>query len=357
MRRSWLGACLVVCSLGGPTVWPSVASGCGGWLESPTPGLSTQSQLLGISEITPTDVWAVGLTNSPVPGASLAEHFSGSSWSVVSPATAGFLWSVDGAAANDVWAVGDIGSFEHWNGAAWSSVAIPLPKGGSEPVLRDVESVSATDVWAVGWYTANGTGKTLVEHWDGTSWTRIASPNQGRRISTQLWGVAVRSGSDVWVVGRYVKAGEYTFSAHWNGSSWSTPAMPASPSTSETYLGNVVTVGTAGTWAVGSSGNAGALVERYSAGAWHIVTAVADVDFLHGLLAFAPKNIYASGSKGGEPIVEHWDGTMWSAVPTPTVLPAANGLWSLDGASPTDIWGAGDQGGTPSPQTLVEHYC
>jgi len=336
----------------------TAAMACGGWAVVPTPSLTTASQLLGIAEIGPGDVWAVGLTNSPFPGAPLAEHWDGAAWSVVptAPGASGFLWAVDGAVSDDAWAVGDTGTIEHWNGTAWSNVAIPLPSGASHPFLRDVHAVSSTDVWAVGWYTASATEKTLVLHWNGSSWSRIPSPIQAKRVATEFWGVAVRSDTDVWAVGRYVKNGEFTFSAHWNGSSWSKPTMPASPSTQDTYLGQVVTVGTAGAWAVGTSGS-GDLIERYANGGWQIVTGLTGVGGLHGLLAFGPANIYASGGSNGEPVAEHWNGASWSGVATPAVPPGENGLFDLDGQSGTDLWGAGDQGGTGGVQTLVEHAC
>jgi hypothetical protein len=338
-------------------VRPEAALACPGWAVQATPNpASGPSQLLGIGEVSPTDVWAVGLTNTPSPGAPLAEHFNGTSWSIVPTASAsGWLWAVDGAASNDVWAGGD-GVLERWRGSSWSRVTIPLPRGASSPVVRDIDVVSANDVWAVGWYTKS-VERTLVLHWNGSSWSRIASPNQGRRISTELWGIAVRSASDVWTVGGYLNRGEFTYSAHWNGTGWTKPAMPASPSTQETYLGQVATVGTAGAWAVGSSGS-GPLIERFQAGAWHIVAGVAGVDFLHGLIAFSATNVYASGGDAGEPAVEHWNGTSWNAVTTPSVPPGANGLWDLDGTAGTDLWAAGDQGdGSGGLSTLVEHAC
>src|SRR5215203_5937709 len=48
--------------------------------------------------------------------------------------------------------------------------------------LNDVEVLSATDAWAVGFITPIGSGaqaQTLIQHWDGTSWHRVPSPNPG----------------------------------------------------------------------------------------------------------------------------------------------------------------------------------
>ena len=55
--------------------------------------------------------------------------------------------------------------------AAWSVVPSPSP-GPSVNDLNGVASVSANDVWAVGdFINASGSKQTLIEHWDGTSWS------------------------------------------------------------------------------------------------------------------------------------------------------------------------------------------
>src|SRR5437764_621866 len=54
----------------------------------------------------------------------------------------------------------------------WSVVSSPNV-GTSSNVLNGVAVVSANDVWAVGYYS----GGTLIEHWDGTSWSVVPSPN------------------------------------------------------------------------------------------------------------------------------------------------------------------------------------
>src|SRR5262249_52884764 len=80
-----------------------------------------------------------------------------SGWRIVPrPAIAwGELIGVAALGPSDAWAVGDRfvnGVFrplaERWNGAAWSSVAIPAQ--GSFDELRAVAMVSSSDVWAVG---------------------------------------------------------------------------------------------------------------------------------------------------------------------------------------------------------------
>jgi hypothetical protein len=62
-----------------------------------------------------------------------------------------YLHAVDAVAANDVWAVGDNGYHQHWNGATWSQVAGPYPGLGGR--FNGVAAASSSDVWAVGYFT------------------------------------------------------------------------------------------------------------------------------------------------------------------------------------------------------------
>ena len=63
-------------------------------------------------------------------------------------------------------------------------------------------AVSASDVWAVGSYGSGGTNRTLIEHWNGTAWTRAPSPNLSSS-SNILFGIDATSASNIWAVGQY----------------------------------------------------------------------------------------------------------------------------------------------------------
>ena len=91
---------------------------------------------------------------------------------------------------------------EHWDGSAWSVVSSPNA-GTSHNYLNGVAAVSANDVWAVGYYV-NGSNvdQTLVEHWNGSAWSVVSSPNAGTG-DNDLYGVAAVSATDVWAVGYY----------------------------------------------------------------------------------------------------------------------------------------------------------
>ena len=81
-------------------------------------------------------------------------------------------------------------------------VASPTP-GTFDNFLNGVTVTSAGNAWAVGDYSNSTTdSETLILHWNGRTWTRVASPNPGG-ASNKLWAVAAASASNAWVVGSF----------------------------------------------------------------------------------------------------------------------------------------------------------
>jgi hypothetical protein len=88
------------------------------------------------------------------------------------------------------------------NCGSWNVVSSPNIGTGQNQLLG-MTAISATDVWAVGDYTNSlGYEQTLTEHWDGTSWSVVSSPNVGTGYN-YLEGVAAVSANNVWAVGEY----------------------------------------------------------------------------------------------------------------------------------------------------------
>ena len=70
--------------------------------------------------------------------------------------------------------------------------------------LTGVAASSASSAWAVGSYSNGKARQTLILRWNAKakSWTRVPSPNPGRRGSRQqLTSVAIVSAKDAWAVG------------------------------------------------------------------------------------------------------------------------------------------------------------
>ena len=181
--------------------------------------------------------------------------------------TSNYLNGVSALASNDVWAVGNYvnGSnngqtlVEHWDGTAWS--VVPSPNvGASTNELSALSALTINDVWAVG-YFENGTARqALIEHWNGAVWSVIASPNPGAGGSW-LFGVSALTNNDAWAVGyQYNGSNDQTLLEHWNGSAWNVVTSSNLGATAE--LIGVAAVSAGDVWAVGYYDNAGSSTDQ-----------------------------------------------------------------------------------------------
>ncbi len=303
------------------------------------------SSLSAAAAIASNDMWAAGdVSSSSGATQTLAEHFDGTSWSVVpTPALNAEFSGVAGAASNDVWAVGDLSTgtsffsintlIEHWDGTSWSVVSSPKLHEGSS--LRAVTAPATNNAWAVGFAASpSGSASALVEHWDGTSWSIVSSPAFTNLVG--VTGVSADSISDVWALADV--AGGGLTSLHWNGQSWSqipTPPLrfggvdtPAALSPS-----NVWAVGTGpGTPTGGCSAHPSELIEHWDGTSWSVSPSVnpfpCQNDSMLGVAAVAASNVWAVGAGAG-PFTEHWDGTSWTLVSTPDEAALLAGMTAL----------------------------
>ncbi|MGH2636314.1 MAG: hypothetical protein ACRDHU_09265, partial [Actinomycetota bacterium] len=144
------------------------------------------------------------------------------------------LWGVDALSPTSAWAVGhaDTGTLptrrpvvQRWNGASWASTPSPLPPGGGE--LRDVDALSSSSAWAVGFTNSSVGFDTLIERWNGSTWGIVPSPNVGAQ--NHLLGVRAFSTNDAWAVGSHNVPGTLNFATlvmRWDGSRWSLVPSP-----------------------------------------------------------------------------------------------------------------------------------
>ena len=202
----------------------------------------------GVAAVASDDVWAVGSddTVSPRP---LIEHWDGARWTVVPTdhiASAYDLLAVSAVSATDIWAVG-YGKTAHWDGSTWT--AVRRPKVGLISALLGVDALSSSDVWAVG-YSFDETGEhALIEHWDGRRWSIVPS-RDGSGGQGFLSGVAAVGHGDVWAVGRDDESPTRPLIEHWDGSGWSVASSTAS--LEGQLFGVGVTDDTGEVWAAGA---------------------------------------------------------------------------------------------------------
>jgi hypothetical protein len=96
--------------------------------------------------------------------------------------------------------------------------------------LGRVAATSDGSAWAVG-CSACGTGRTLILRWNGTTWTRVPSPDPG--TSCAFLGVAAVSDGSAWAVG-WIGNGSSTSPTstrtlilRWNGAAWTRTRVPS----------------------------------------------------------------------------------------------------------------------------------
>ncbi len=288
---------------------------------------------------------------------SIIEHFNGVSWSLVpnpNPHDVDRLDGISADSASDVWAVGQSDTndgvtfplVEHFNGVSWSAVSVVNP--GTQIVLRGVAALSPTNVWIVGFTnTTNTPQATVIEHFDGTAWSIVPSPSPGIRGSL-LAAITAVSPTDIWAVGSATVQGngyvvEQSLTEHWNGTSWS---VVATPSTGEGNLVGVSASSSTDVWAVGDA-DINQLIEHWNGARWSVVTAPAPYNTsLNAVTALGPNDAWAVGngdfSGSPLPLLEHWDGSAWSVASSPLGAEHGelNGVASLPGGL---VWAVGDQ--------------
>jgi hypothetical protein len=261
----------------------------------------------------------------------------------------------------------------------------PCPQGTPDhlihPPKTDLLSVaasSAREAWSVGYYTdgANTVEHTLVDHWDGRTWSTMVTPNTDCGVSNVLRSVASSSATNVWAVGIH-SDGYYNIAPlteHWDGSSWSIVATPAVPGR-DGELSAVAVIDSADAWAVGSyvinDKDPQTLTEHWDGRAWAVVPSPnqAGVESsLRAIVATNSRDVWAGGRKGTfipqVPLLLHWNGVSWSTVSGAPPPPEMFGRWEgadvlgLSASGPRDVWAVGsffDLAGSGA-YTLAEHW-
>ncbi len=308
---------------------------------------------------------AVGtLTATPAAGA------SGFTWSIVLAPGNNSLAGVACVTASDCWAVGGAASetaAQHWNGSTWSIIATPDTSSPSN-FLRAVTCVGSSDCWAVGVTGTSSSKQALAEDWNGSTWSIVTTPNTSSP-SNDLTGVACVTSSNCWAVGVSAAAlAAQTLAQHWNGSTWSIVTTPNTSSSSNSLYG-VSCVTSSDCWAVGGSSSQ-TLAEHWNGSAWSIVTTpnTSASDILSGLTCITSSDCWAAGyantAADGLPatLAEHWNGSAWSIVTTRNPSPSEqNYLTGIACIGASDCWAVGYSVlSNPSPpsiqRTLAEHW-
>jgi WD40 repeat protein len=199
-------------------------------VPSPSPGVDLNT-LTTVSAETGGEVWAGGQYAQHYYPAGMPQgvpfilRWDGGRWQPVSVTFDGTYISALGMAPDGAgWVIGGYAGeggggadASRWDGAGWASATLPklgnidaigqsdVPSSG----LNGLVVISRDSAWAVGTFSkqpsidpsGNWQEYTLVEHWDGTSWAPMESPNSGT-LGSNLSAVAAAPPHDLWAVGR-----------------------------------------------------------------------------------------------------------------------------------------------------------
>ncbi len=369
-RKHFRHACAAaVAGLALSAVAPGVAADAA--TPQASPGSVVPGRLYNVAAVSATDIWAVGLN----PSGSLIMHWNGTAWTRSSEP--GFLVGAAATSPDNAWAVGGSNWFDpdatviyHWNGSDWARQPSPNPPSGG--YFNGVAATSASDAWAVG-QTGPGPGegtspsdRTLIEHWNGTAWTTMPSPTPAP--AGGLTRVAVVSPSDAWAVG-WTGTGTGTgFNAlieHWNGQAWNVVPVPA-PAGAGVQLNAVTGISAGNAWAVGTSTAGPALrgvILHWNGTIWkRAATPAHQPDgYLLGVTASSASSVWAVGQSNSrncssrcDTIIEHWNGCMWTVVPSPNPPSSyLNSLFGIAAISRDNAWAVGT---TDYRNTLIVHW-
>jgi hypothetical protein len=360
-----LVAVLVVAALSIPTAQASLSPG---WniITSANSGAQVSDLLLGTTCTNAWNCWAVGasipnINNNGQP-VLLIQHWDGSSW-VEEPAAAptgtqaSILWNVTCVSSTDCWSVGaqkqpdDAGPSplaEHWDGTSWSAVPTPDMPG----YLFSISCAGGSDCWAAGTtVTDDGNSAPLngfIDHWDGASWSQVPTAPSGQTFD-QFNSVSCADASDCWAVGfagpnqqqtNFLpnvlpnEVGDQAFAEHWNGVAWSIAALPAPTTPFGADLTSVTCVTSSECTAVGATMDANGdpsttLIDGWDGSTWSAVPSPnPDVpnDLLTDVTCLGASACWATGVTGVQlnngqpgPFIEKWDGSSWSVDPSPNV--------------------------------------
>ncbi len=223
-------------------------------------------------------------------------HYTGSCWSEpLSPPSSGYS-SAWATSPNMVFAAGDNGALDQFDGSAWSTTTL----GASDWL----------SVWARGSndaYAADGEGTTSIAHWDGSAWQQESSVVAAQNVSGNAT-TAYATGAGL---------------AQENAGAWSQVLAPA------TTVYTAIWVSSDGTVFLGAAGlfsYDGSLHQLLSDGSWNAIWGMSSQD------------VYAAGA-GGQ--IRHYDGTNWSAPLDTGTAVTLNSIW---GTSDDDIFAAGEDG-------------
>ena len=294
----------------------------------------------------------------------------------------------------------------------WSILLSRIPPPKNSPMLNGllmntltgVSAISADDIWAVGDHSSPYRAQTLTEHWDGSQWSIIPSPNMPsgeqqrmrykENAGNTLTAVTALSHNDVWAVGYiYGLRESVPLVEHWDGTEWNFASVGLFTEAALSVRGRLYAVRALShdnIWAVGSTfsraGIIQPLIEHWDGLVWDLAPQTPcgqNMCILRALTALSANNIWAVGYSGQStllsesfdpfdpnnfsvdisvqpsvkttPFLVHWDGKSWHVTSSPSLNRLNARLLSLSANTPDNIWAVGRTALDTSHQNNFSH--
>ncbi len=243
---------------GGVTKSLILSGGAGGFSTiqtTPNPEGASETAFKGMACRTFTACVAVGYSVKSGKKTAFAVRMTGGSWvtqSIPEPAsaTSSELHGVDCPTTTYCIAVGSysLSAGEPqwawsatWNGSTWTLQAVAKPTGSLRSVLLDVSCENASSCTGAGGYrNEKSVQVSLVERWNGASWSHQTSPNPAGSTNTVFQGISCVASALCVAVGDWFNGKNWQpMAQEWNGSAWALDTTPNPEGATETILEGV----------------------------------------------------------------------------------------------------------------------
>jgi hypothetical protein len=204
----------------------------------------------------------------------------------------------------------------------------PTLPSGLRSWIIAASATSPRDIWAVTFLSGS------VLHWNGTAWLTVT--RGGWASGTQFTGIVALSAANVWLFGASGRHRTGAGTWHWSGTAWSRVKGAA------VGLAEASAASRTDLWAVGPQ-----LLAHFNGTSWHLVRPAALAGFRYRrVLALSPSDVWVAGSQSGTPALGHFNGHVWTTVKVPGTAAAtgmcrdgAGGLWVITNSvkTPTGV--------------------
>ncbi len=256
----------------------------------------------------------------------------------------------------------------------WSAVQLPNPPGATDALLTGVSCSSVASCTAVGAYAKTGKFYSLVERWNGSSWSAEPLPGAAASVVSRLLAISCPSTTACFAVGEITTAtsSEAPLVERWNGATWSALAVPLPKKSSASELTSIscsspVACTAVGTYRVPPLGQTVVLVERWNGLRWVLQVAPALPEHVTSVTLLQVSCSRANActavgqsttSSGSTAVADYWDGTAWATQALPVLAGRRSAkLSGVSCVSPADCTAVGDATATAgSDASLAEHW-